>query len=172
MELESILKSTDSNYILNDSSSSNRQILKSCALFIEYRSVDSSQEIGDFLANIQKFSTVISKVDAPSMHILRCKGTVYQPDFERSIFIYELPSVPPRDLESQGKRWTLAQAIADKSTAKPSDVRVRFAVGIATAVMFTHAVGLVHKSICPENILSFVVTVFLKMSRNPDIFSI
>ena len=82
-------------------------------------------------------------------------------------FFYELPSVPH---ESQGKRWTLAQAIADKSTGKPSDVRVRFAVGIATAVMFTHAVGLVHKSICPENILSFVVTVFLKMSRNPDIY--
>ena len=39
-----------------------------------------------------------------------------------------------------------------------ADVRVRFAVGIATAVMFTHAAGLVHESICPENILNFLVT--------------
>ena len=72
--------------------------------------------------------------------------------------IYELPSVPH---ENQGSGWTLAQAI--RSTTSPSlDVRVRFAVEIATAVMFTHAAGLVHKSICPENILSFVVAVFLK----------
>jgi hypothetical protein len=94
------------------------------------------------------------------MHILRCKGTVHRPDLERSVLIYELPSVPD---ETQRKGWTLAQAIADKSTAKPTlDVRVRFAVEIATAVMFTHAAGLVHKSICPENILSLMVSLCLR----------
>jgi hypothetical protein len=98
------------------------------------------------------------------MHILRCKGTVYQPDLERSVLVYELPSVPN---ETQKKGWTLAQAIADKSTAKPTlDVRVRFAVEIATAVMFTHAAGLVHKSICPENILSMVVSLSICLKNN------
>jgi hypothetical protein len=155
LELESILKPTNPDDVLKDFS---RQILQSRALFIEYRNVQvesrSYQETQDFLTDIQKLSLIISKVDPPSMHILRCKETVYQSDLERFVLIYELPSVP-----HESQTWTLAQAIADKSTAKPAlDVRVRFAVEIATAVMFTHAAGLVHKSICPENILSWVVT--------------
>jgi hypothetical protein len=153
-ELEIIPSSSDPHDILKDG---DRQILKSRALFIEHRYLESRslQETEDSLADIQKLSLVLSKVDAPSMHILRCKGTIHQPDLERSVLIYELPSVPH---DGQSKRWTLAQAIADKSTAKPSlDVRIRYAVEIATAVTFTHAAGLVHKSIHPENILSLVV---------------
>ena len=84
------------------------------------------------------------------MHILHCKGVVYQPKFERSLLLYDIPRAP-----NAGIRWTLAKALEDvKSPKPPLDVRVRYALEVATAVMFTHAAGLVHKSICPDNILS------------------
>jgi len=120
-------------------------------MFIERRYFESrsSQETLEAISDVRKLASVLHQVDMDSMHILHCKGIVYQPKFERSLLLYDIPRAT-----DAGIRWTLAKALEDvKSPKPPLDVRVRYALEVATAVMFTHAAGLVHKSICPDNIL-------------------
>jgi hypothetical protein len=129
-----------------------RYILQGRATFVECRYFEarSPQEKEEAISDVKTLAAVLSRVDAPSMHILRCTGTLYQEEgFERALLFYHIPSEPT----GRGK-WTLAQAIEDKRSVKPSlNTRFRYAVEIATAIMFIHASGLVHKSIRPENIL-------------------
>ncbi|KAF8449355.1 hypothetical protein L210DRAFT_2660841 [Boletus edulis BED1] len=115
-----------------------------------YFEARSPQETEESIADANKLASLLWQVDAASMHILRCKGTTYQTEgYNRSLLFYEIPSEPTNKI-----KWTLAQAIEDKRTLKPSlNIRVRYAVEISMAVMFTHAAGLVHKSISPENVL-------------------
>lgn len=110
----------------------------------------SPQELEESISDVKKLASVLTQVDTASMHILRCKGTTYQAaGYNRSLLFYELPSEP-----TIKSKWTLAQTIEDKHTLKPSlRARVRYALEVSMAVMFTHAAGLVHKSISPENIL-------------------
>ncbi|KAL0563801.1 hypothetical protein V5O48_018263 [Marasmius crinis-equi] len=130
----------------------NRLVIKGHLTFMECRYFEtrSPQEIEESIFDVKKLASVLHQVDAASMHILRCRGTTYQAEgYNRSLLLYELPSEP-----ANKSKWTLAQAIEDKRTLKPSlSVRIRYAVEIALAVMFTHAAGLVHKSINTENVL-------------------
>ncbi|KZV69915.1 hypothetical protein PENSPDRAFT_685932 [Peniophora sp. CONT] len=155
---ENELKSLNSGNNLRDG---NRVILKGKSTFVEcrYSEARSPEEIQESIADVKILAAVLGKVDAPAMHILRCRGTLYQGDgFDRSLLFYEVPREPTTQ-----SPWTLAQAIEDKRTMKPSlDARIRNAVEICTAVMFTHSAGLVHKSIQPENIL------ILNSSRSND----
>lgn len=127
-----------------------RKILPSHTVFIECRYPESrsSQELDEAKVDILKLASVLHEVDMDSMHILRCKGMVFQQHFDnRTLLVYDIPSIPTRDM-----KWTLKNAIA--KDRKPSlDVRVQYGVEISMAVMFTHAAGLVHKSICPDNVL-------------------
>jgi hypothetical protein len=131
----------------------NRLVIKGHLTFMECRYFEtrSPQEIEESISDVKKLASVLHQVDAASMHILRCRGTTYQAEgYNRSLLFYELPDEP-----TNRSKWTLAQAIEDKRTPKPSlSVRIRYAVEISMAVMFTHAAGLVHKSISPENVLS------------------
>ena len=131
----------------------NRIILTGQYTFVEcrYTEARSPQEIKESIKDVQTLAAVLGKVDSPATHILRCKGTIYQEDgFDRSLLFYEIPSEPAAQ-----STWTLAQALEDKRTVKPSlNDRIRYSVEVCMAVMFTHSAGLVHKSIQPENILS------------------
>ena len=130
----------------------NRLIIKASLTFVEYRYFEarSPQEIEESITDVKKLASVLRQVDAASMHILRCKGTTYQAGgYNRSLLFYDIPGKLPSE-----KKWTLAQAIDDKHTQKPAlDARIQYAIEVSMAVMFTHAAGLVHKSIMPENIL-------------------
>lgn len=109
------------------------------------------EELEESASDLKKLASVLQQVDAASMHILRCYGTAYQRmEHRRHLLFYELPSEPKGTTN-----WTLEQALSHEHTLKPSlNVRVQYAIEISMAVMFTHAAGLVHKSISPQNILS------------------
>jgi serine acetyltransferase len=130
----------------------NRVVIKGHLTFVEYRYFDtrSPQETRESISDVKKLATVLHQVNATSTHILCCRATVYEAEYDRSRLLYDLPSEPTKK-----DKWTLALAIEDKRRLKPSlGVRIRYAVEISKAVMFTHAAGLVHKSIRPENVLS------------------
>jgi serine/threonine protein kinase len=123
-------------------------------VYIEYRYYPANSSRDSELArpvdDVRKLAQVLRHANTGSMHILHCIGTVYQEDLSRSLLVYDIPSMPSPDTD-----WTLAMAIAAENAAKPPlELRVQCAVEIAIAVMFTHAAGLVHKSISPDNILS------------------
>ncbi|KIK65975.1 hypothetical protein GYMLUDRAFT_239644 [Collybiopsis luxurians FD-317 M1] len=147
--VDDILSSLEAEGNLKDG---NRLVIKDQLTFMECRYFEtrSPQEIEESISDVEKLASVLHRVDAASMHILRCKGTTYQAEgYNRSLLFYELPGEP-----TNRSKWTLAQAIEDKRTLKPSlSVRICYAMEISMAVMFTHAAGLVHKSISPENVL-------------------
>ncbi|KAF7967998.1 hypothetical protein HWV62_32194 [Athelia sp. TMB] len=146
---DSMLPSLEAEGNLRDG---NRLVLKGQSTFVECRYFESRspRELEESIADVKTLAAVLGHVDAVSMHILRCKGTAYQAGgFDRSLLLYELPTEPTTQ-----SKWTLAQAVEDKRTLKPSlNIRIRYAVEICMAVMFIHAAGLVHKSIRPENVL-------------------
>jgi len=129
----------------------NRLILKGRRTFMECRYFEARrpQEIEKSIKDVNKLAFLLQQVDASSMHILRCKGTTYEGSgSNRSLLFYDMPSEPTDET-----KWTLAQAIEENTPVPSLNTRVRYAVEICKAVMFTHAAGLVHKSIRPENVL-------------------
>lgn len=106
---------------------------------------DSHEEV-----HMQRLTAVLQRVDMDSMHILGCQGMTYYRGSESVFLYYEIACAAPPDW-----RWTLQSYLSNrhmKSARPPLNARVRYAVELVTAVMFTHAAGLVHKSICPRNI--------------------
>ena len=106
------------------------------------------------------------------MHILRCMGVVRLPQFPQlpklpwlpptakmhaDLFFFEIPTTTGEFTHS-----TLAEVLlkdprhmygtAEQIKIPPLETRIRYAVELCLAVMFTHAAGLVHKSIRPDNI--------------------
>ncbi|KAJ3761246.1 hypothetical protein EV360DRAFT_80416 [Lentinula raphanica] len=133
-------------------------ILGTQNVFVEARYFEerSSRDIQESVQDVEKLAQVLHNVDPASMHILHCIGTVFQESFPRSLLLYDIPIMPAVDAQ-----WTLATALKNDKGLKPSlEVRIRFAVEISMAVMFTHSAGLVHKSIYPDNVL---------ILENPDV---
>jgi len=147
---DDLLSSLEASDNLKDG---NRLILKDHLTFMECRYFEarSPQEIEESISDVNKLASLLRQVDAASMHILRCKGTTHQVEgYNRSLLFYEIPCEPTNKI-----KWTLTQAIEGKHALKPClNIRVRYAVEISMAVMFTHAAGLVHKSISPQNVIS------------------
>lgn len=118
-------------------------------VFVEYRYLEarSDQEVDEAILDVRKLASVLCNVDAEAMHILRCIGTADQLNIGRTSIIYSIPRAPMPNM-----KWTLQEVL--KSSERPSlDIRVRYALEISEAIMYTHAAGLVHKSVCPSNIL-------------------
>ncbi|KAF7351133.1 Het-s domain protein [Mycena sanguinolenta] len=117
-------------------------------VFMETRRFDeySPQSVDD----VHLLASALGKVDANSMHILRCLGMARDTRDRwdnRYVLLYAVPNQLARRTN-----WTLAMAI-DNEPKPALNVRIRYAIEICTAVMFTHSSRLVHKSICPENVL-------------------
>jgi len=107
----------------------------------------SPQQKIESLSDIQLLASVLQRADAASMHILTCIGTLFQAEYDRSVLLYNISSIP-----TSGERWNLALDIRN-GPKPPLEVRVGYAVEICQAVLYTHAAGLVHKSIRPDNVL-------------------
>ncbi|KAH6909758.1 hypothetical protein BKA70DRAFT_1274693 [Coprinopsis sp. MPI-PUGE-AT-0042] len=120
-------------------------------VLVEYRYLEarSSQETAEAIADVHKLASVLANVDEEAMHILRCLGTADQLNADRIALLYRIPQPP-----MAGAKWTLHDALRT-SEKPPLDVRIRYALEICEAVMYTHAAGLVHKLIYPGNILLF-----------------
>ncbi|KAF7351134.1 Serine/threonine-protein kinase pdik1l-B [Mycena sanguinolenta] len=117
-------------------------------VFMETRRFDkyAPQSVDD----VRLLASALGKVDTNSMYILRCLGMARDTRDRRDnryVLLYAVPNQLARRTN-----WTLAMAI-DNEPKPALNVRIRYAIEICTAVMFTHSSRLVHKSICPENVL-------------------
>jgi hypothetical protein len=116
-------------------------------------------------------ASVLGCVDAASMHIFPCLGTLVQEQYPRALLLYTLPDIPD-------EKSNLALDILN-DPKPPLEVRVQYAVEICQAVLYTHAAGLVHKSIRPDNVLmlggshksAFLVGFDLSRLRDPRTYS-
>ncbi|KAF9556296.1 hypothetical protein CPC08DRAFT_711329 [Agrocybe pediades] len=124
-------------------------------LFAEYRGCLSDPEKtrrNESAEDVLKLGDILNHAEPSSMHIPRCVGSVYMEASRECLLLYSLPSKTTYQVGNL-KLVTLTQVMSDEVLKSTLEVRVRYAREIAKVVMFTHAAGLVHKTICPESIL-------------------
>ncbi|KAI1749189.1 hypothetical protein F4782DRAFT_514270 [Xylaria castorea] len=105
---------------------------------------------------LQTISSCLSWVDPQQTMLLKCLGYFRDEENQRFGLIYQIPENMSlfRGQEDQPLITTLESLLVDKTFPVCSlDQRVGFARDIATAVLYIHAIGWVHKDICPRNII-------------------
>lgn len=110
---------------------------------------------------MERIARRLQHAGASTMHILRYIGVVRlygkTAGMHADLFFFQVPITVGRF-----KRLTLERAMpwnpdlvqGEMIKMPPLETRMRYAVELCLAVMFTHAAGLVHKSIRPDNIHS------------------
>lgn len=106
----------------------------------------------DYIQSIIQYTAhVLSATDAHTMHVLACKGYVHHSASLRYDLILQVPSGlnSPRSLRDA--------LLHPDFLGTPHSIseRLRLAKQIASAALYMHAAGLVHKNIRPETILLF-----------------
>ncbi|KAK0816764.1 hypothetical protein LTR75_003447 [Friedmanniomyces endolithicus] len=119
---------------------------------VEYRRYGASagpREINSLLVTVRDFATRLHSVDPVVMGLLKCKGFSNDAIGHKVALRFEYPS-------GKDNPRTLEQLLIDKQAPKHSmSNRVALASKLASAVLYLHSCGFVHKNIRPSNILIF-----------------
>ncbi|KAI0455272.1 hypothetical protein F5B21DRAFT_472577 [Xylaria acuta] len=105
---------------------------------------------------LQTIASCLSWIDPRQTMLLRCLGYFLDEEKYRFGLIYQIPENMSlfRGQGNQPLITTLESLLVGKTFPICSlDQRVGFARNIATAVLYVHAIGWVHKDICPRNIV-------------------
>jgi len=105
---------------------------------------------------LQKICRVLSLIDPQRTKILKCLGYFFDEGARRFGIIYGIPDGQElfRGSNDQPVVTTLEKMLTNKTFSTHAlDQRVGFARDIATAVLYIHAIGWVHKDVCPRNII-------------------
>ncbi|KAK0941528.1 hypothetical protein LTR29_006907 [Friedmanniomyces endolithicus] len=119
---------------------------------VEYRRYGASagpREINSLLVTVRDFATRLHSVDPVVMGLLKCKGFSNDAIGHKVALRFEYPI-------GKDNPRTLEQLLIDKQAPKHSmSNRVALASKLASAVLYLHSCGFVHKNIRPSNILIF-----------------
>ena len=108
---------------------------------------------------LQKICRVLSMIDPQRTKILKCLGYFFDEGANhpnRFGIIYGIPDGMElfRGSNDQPVVTTLEKMLMNKTFSTHAlDQRVGFARDIATAILYIHAIGWVHKDVCPRNII-------------------
>jgi hypothetical protein len=116
---------------------------------VEYRVIGRDENAAHVESVIRNTIQILDNANPLVMHVLRCEGFVTQPLHRRHQLVL---SFPP----GMNSPRTLRDILLDDDFSRPSiDARVELSRHIATAVLYAHTSGLVHKSVRPEDIIIF-----------------
>ncbi|KAI0859170.1 hypothetical protein F4860DRAFT_484115 [Xylaria cubensis] len=128
--------------------------------WVRWASISQSGYPSEWIASegkrLQTISSCLSWIDPQQTMLLKCLGYFRDEENLRFGLIYQIPENMSlfRGQEDQPLITTLESLLIDKTFPVCSlDQRVGFARNIATAVLYIHAIGWVHKDICPRNIV-------------------
>jgi serine/threonine protein kinase len=133
--------------------------------FKGYRSTAGPDGIQNLESEVLKLLKLLNCVDAPLCRILRGIGYFHQPTRSCFGFIYQLPKAIYLDPNGSSPRTLLDMIGSTRESPRdptktellpplhPLENRFEFARKIACAVMYTHVMGYVHKSIRTSNII-------------------
>ncbi|KAF3916852.1 hypothetical protein ABW20_dc0109835 [Dactylellina cionopaga] len=118
-------------------------------LVVEYRKYTRNESVERVESMISKTAQILAAADGKIMHVLCCEGYIHRPDIRQYQMILSFPA-------GMSSPRSLRDVLLDASISRPCiGSRVQLGQAIATAVLYTHTSGLVHKSLRPENILLF-----------------
>jgi hypothetical protein len=123
---------------------------------VEYRTYDghsTSKEINETRSLVRDIAAALKKSDPSIMGLLLCKGFSAEPLHYRFALHFDYPS-------GKTKPHTLQHLLTHPSNQSPGirhsmSNRIDLARKLASAVLYMHSCGFVHKNIRPENILIF-----------------
>jgi hypothetical protein len=133
--------------------------------FKSYRSTAGPDDIQNLESEVLKLLKLLNCVNAPLCRILKGIGYFHQPTRSCFAFLYQLPKAIYLDPNSSSPRALLDLIRATRKSPReptrtellpplhPLENRFEFARKIACAVMYTHVMGYVHKSIRTSNII-------------------
>ncbi|KAK5695725.1 hypothetical protein LTR17_024449 [Elasticomyces elasticus] len=117
--------------------------------FRPYKKTASSKEVNALLVTVRDLAARLHNVDPAVMGLLICEGFSNDRIGYKLALRFQYPS-------GKDDPRTLEQLLTDKQAPKHSmSDRVALASRLASAVLYLHSCGFVHKSIRPSNILVF-----------------
>jgi hypothetical protein len=121
---------------------------------IEYHSYNGKDRnsVDELRLKVRNIAVRLREVDSEKMHILHCRSFSDDPVNKRFALHFDVPEAGynPRSLRS-----LLADPINKAGRKHSLSDRVRLAQSIATAILYIHSCGYVHKNIRPENLIIF-----------------
>jgi serine/threonine protein kinase len=165
------LKKDESETILRPGTTSSTRMLATLShenVIIEFKGYQSTagpDDIQNLESEVLKLLKLLNCVDTPLCRILKGIGYFHQPTRSCFAFLYQLPKAIYVDPNSSSPMTLLNMIKATRKSPRdptktellpplhPLESRFEFARKIACAVMYTHVMGYVHKSIRTSNII-------------------
>jgi hypothetical protein len=124
------------------------------AEFVPYSKNLNNAEIEKLAKQLENTAQALCQADPQQTRILTCIGYYHDTDSCRLGLLYEIP-IGYRTLVENEKPVlrTLHDIWGNKPPTHSLDQRVRLTRDISTAILYIHAVGWVHKDVCPQNII-------------------
>jgi len=124
-----------------------------------YKAADTSYTKA-LASTVRNVAGKLREADDSAMHILQCQGFSEDPISSRFALHF---SIPMGKTHPQSLRTLLADPTNARGKKHSLSDRLQLAQSIATAVLYVHSCGFIHKNIRPENII-----IFDDVSAQPD----
>jgi hypothetical protein len=136
-----------------------KDALPSLIEYRSYKAADASYTKA-LASTVRNVASKLREVDDSTMHIMQCQGFSEDPINSRFALHF---SVPTGQTNPRSLRTLLADPANVRGKKHSLSDRLQLAQSIATAVLYVHSCGFVHKNIRPDNII-----IFDELSAQPD----
>ncbi|KAI9821205.1 MAG: hypothetical protein M1827_003939 [Pycnora praestabilis] len=125
-------------------------------VLLEWKTVDIALE-SKLKYRIESLATLLSDIDDPSFHSLRCLGFLKEHDSGQYAYVFNLPILGIRDeiMQRSHAFKTLLELLGPRNRKPSLNERFSLSIALTETVLQLHTSGWLHKGIRSENVLFF-----------------